>query len=134
MAYDRSNTSRIPRKTLTARHRTKTKLSTSAFSNILSGVTKTEYDLLLCTVQPLRGSQRDVLPDSIRQLESYYIYTSTQPTVAIEGTETLSDQIQLFSYSTQTDAWFTVYECYPYQVGLIPHYKLIVYKEIKDND
>lgn len=70
-------------------------------------------------IQPLKGSELQVLPESIRTRESIKAYTVSKVKTAEEVDETTADII----------VWegkrFTVMRSIPYKMGVLNHYKVI---------
>ena len=117
----------IPRKTLTARTRQAVKKGGSVFSNVGLETEYKEFELLQCTVQPIKGQDRQVLPEGIRDAESYKVFSETPVISVEEDTNNIGDQILIDGVTG--DAWFTAYTVKKWQVGLIPHYEIHVVKE-----
>lgn len=105
----------IPRITLSARHVTET---VNAF-NEPTGLTKTPFNALLCTIQPFVGD--DMLPalEGFSTKDVYTVFTETEIIAGEEGTAIKSDEIQIYN------KWYRVVKVKKWQVGVIPHYEVV---------
>lgn len=112
------NNGAIPRKTLQARHVTE---GYDAYG-YPTGLTYVPFEALVCTVQPIQGKDLLLLPEGMRDKEAYTVWTETECDTVNEGTDKKPDEIQIYG------DWYKVTKKRSWQVGLIPHYELVVVK------
>lgn len=120
----RSRRDPIPRLTLQARHQS----VEYDVTNYPIGETTIPYDLENCTIQPATGGALLSLPEGMRDREVYKVLTSTSPSLVQEGGSALYDEVFIPSPYTTTASWFLIVEKASCNVGLIPHYELLVVK------
>lgn len=90
------------------------------------GVTEvaTTYQLLNCTVQPAKGSLRDVLPEGV-QFEQVFTIFSSSASGDYVAPPVIGDEVYLEPPYVATAGWFRVYKAKPYQSGVLPHYEIL---------
>lgn len=121
------NSGFIPRITLQGYHRFVVKETGGVFENDLESTTSTPFAALRCTVQPLTGQQLQVLDEGLRAKEAYNVFTNTPITVAVEGTNQISDQLEIDGVNGVS--LFTVISVKKWNNQLIPHYHAVVVKD-----
>jgi len=120
----------IPQVTLNGRSRISHKDPDSPFENVGNEIVYSAKSLKNCNIQPLSGrSLRDyenlIGPEGFKNVEAYYLYTSTKLVVGVEGTGILSDQVELESV-TGLNLWFTVLRAFVHNYTSVQRYKYLV--------
>lgn len=129
----------IPRKTFKGRHREYHKNDPdNPFVNDSRTIVYTEFDVTDCVVQPLTGkTARDytghIVPEGSSQYDSFTVYSSVPLLGAKEGTDDLSDQIELLNSRGQVE-WFTVIKSDLYQTTGVTRYRSYVISEPHDSE
>lgn len=110
----------IPRKTLQARHVQDTvdKFGTPQVGQAVY----TPFNLLFCTVQPYVGEDLIVADTGFQSKRAYTIFTETAVTEGEEDSLIKPDEVLI------DGDWYRVMKVKPWQVGVIPHYEVIVVK------
>lgn len=124
--YRRSKRGGIPRIDLTAR----TVQIVFDTRNRPTSETFVEFTLDSCTIQPASGSDLEVLPEGLRDSEAFNVFTNTPLKTAIRGTTEDGDEVFIPSPYTQVPGYFSVIKVKAWQVGVIPHYRVLV---VRDN-
>lgn len=124
------NFKNLPQVSLNGRSRVSQKDPDSPFENVGNTITYTPKPLLNCSVQPLTGKalkdyENLIGPEGFKNVEAYYIYTSTKLVVGVEGTGILSDQVELESV-TGLNLWFTVLRAFVHNYTGVQRYKYLV--------
>ena len=108
----------MPRKTLQARH----VMEGYDQYGYPAGLTFDPFEALNCTVQPVQGKDLQLLPEGMRDKEAFTVWTETDCDTANEGTTEKPDELQI------NGDWYKVTKKRAWQIGLIPHYEIIVVK------
>lgn len=124
------NNNLLPQVTLNARSRTTIKDPNSPFENDGNTLSYTSKTIEKCSVQAITGkAMKDyenlLGTDGLKNVESYYIYSSTKFIVGVEGTGIMSDQVQLDSV-TGLSLWFTVLRMLSHPYTGVTRYKYLV--------
>jgi hypothetical protein len=112
----------IPRKTLQARNVQDT---VDNFGRPQVGQSVyTPFDLLNTTIQPYQGEDLMVLDTGFQSKRAFTLFTETKVTEGEEDSQTKPDEVMI------EGDWYRVAKVKPWQVGVIPHYEVIVVKVV----
>jgi len=120
----------LPQVSLNGRSRVSVKDPNNPFENVGNVINYSPKVLDDCSVQPVSGrSLKDyenlIGPEGFKNIEAYYLYTSTKLIVGVEGTGILSDQVQLESVTGLT-LWFTTLRAFSHNYTGVARYKYLV--------
>jgi hypothetical protein len=112
----------IPRKTVQGRHVQDT---VDNFGRPLVGqAVYTPFNLLNTTVQPYQGEDLMVLDTGFQSKRAFTLFTETKVTEGEEDSQIKPDEVMI------DGDWYRVVKVKPWQVGVIPHYEVIVVKTV----